>query len=237
MAIDAKRLQIREKIGDLFDVRLFVNRGVGSDEESGSLGRLDAFDRFAEHAIALDADIVRLFEAVEVNVEEQARRGLEVAEVLANEHTVGAKIDVLFAGKNFAGQAANFGINHRLAAADGNNRRAAFIDRLQALLDGQHLVDRGFVFANAAAAGAGKIARVQRLEHHHQRKLLRPSDALASEISRHARGQAQRNSHPLPPSPIRCFISSAGICKAKDLRRPLRMLSKRASAYSGNEFR
>src|SRR5579862_210868 len=237
VAIDAECLEISEKIGNLFDVRLFVNCGVGGDEKTRSLGCLDAFDCFAEHAVALNADIVSLFEPIEVDVEEQAGGRREIAEMLANKHTVSAKVDVFFAGKNFVGQAANLGINHGLAAANGNNRRAAVVNRLQALLNGEHLVDGGLVFANAAAASAGEIAGVERFEHHHQRKLLRPGNALASEITRHARSEAKRNSHPLPPSLIRCFISSAGICKAKDLRRPLRMLSKRASAYSGNEFR
>src|SRR5579862_522693 len=237
VAIDAECLEISEKIGNLFDVRLFVNRGVGGDEKTRSLGCLDAFDCFAEHAVALNADIVSLFEPIEVDVEEQARSGREIAEMLANKHTIGAKVDVFLARKDFVSQAANLGINHRLAAANGNDGRAAIVNRLQALLDGKHFVDRGFVFANAAAASAGEIAGVERFEHHHQRKFLRPSDALASEITRHARSEAKRNSHPLPPSLIRCFISSAGICKANDLRRPLRMLSKRASAYSGNEFR
>ena len=86
--------------------------------------------------------------------------------------------------------AANLGINHRLAAADGDDRRAAIVNRRQALFDGEHFVDRGLVFADAAAAGAGEIAGVERFEHHGQRKLLRPGDALASEITRHARSEA-----------------------------------------------
>ena len=112
MAIDAQRLQVGEEVGDLLDVGFFVDRGVGSDKKTRRLRRLDTFDRFAEHAIALDANIVRLFEAVEVNVEEETRGRLEIAQVLANEHAVGAKVDVLLARENFAGQPANLGINH-----------------------------------------------------------------------------------------------------------------------------
>ena len=190
MAIDAESLQVGEKVGDLFDVCLFVNCSVGSDEKTRRLGCFDAFNCFAENAIALDANIVSLFEAVQVDVEEQARRRREVAKMFADKHTVGAKVDVLFAGKNFVGQAANLRVNHRLATADRNDRRAAVVNRLQALLDGEHLVDGGLVFANAAAACAGEIAGVKRFEHHHQRKFLRPSDAFASEITRHTRSEA-----------------------------------------------
>ncbi len=76
-------------------------------------------------------------------------------------------------------QPADLRIDHRLAAADGDDRRAALVRRRQALLDRHDFVDRGFVLADAAAARAGQVAGVQRLEHHHHRKFLRAAKALA----------------------------------------------------------
>ena len=126
---------------------------------------------------------MRLFEAVEMDVKEKARSGLEFVEALADEHSVSAEINVLFALQNFGCEAANFGIDHGLAAADGNDGSAAIIERGEALFDSQHFVDGGFVFADAAAARARKIARVQRLEHHHQRKFFFPADFFPCEIA------------------------------------------------------
>src|SRR5690242_17749627 len=152
VAIDAERAQVSEEFGDFLDVGFLINRGVGADEEARSLGGLDAGDGFAEDAVALDAEIVSLLEAVQVDVEEKARSGLQLGEALFDEHAVGAKVDVPLARKNLLHQAANFGIDERFAAADGDDGRAAVFQSRDALLNREHLVDRGFVFADAAAA-------------------------------------------------------------------------------------
>jgi hypothetical protein len=90
----------------------------------------------------------------------------------------------------FFHQAVEFGINHGLAAAKRNDWGAAIIYRFQAFFDRQHFVDGGFVFANAATAGASKIAGMQRFEHHHQRVLLCAAHLLIGQIPGHAGGQA-----------------------------------------------
>ncbi len=182
-----------------------------------ALAALMPSNGFAEHAVALDADIVRLLETVEVHVEEQTRGGLEFREPLADEHAVGAEVDVLLAREDFARQPPDFGIDHRLAAADGNDRRSAIVHRRQALLDRQNFVDRRLILANAAAARAGEIAGVQRLEHHHEREFLLAAEALAREIARHVGGQAKRNSHPLPPMSVSILYFFSGNLHADKL--------------------
>ncbi len=82
------------------------------------------------------------------------------------------RIDVLVALQNARHQFADLRIHHRLAAADGNHRRAALIHRRQALFERHALGDGGFVFANAPAARAGEIAGVQRLQHQHDGEAL-----------------------------------------------------------------
>ena len=155
VAVDAQRLQISKKVRNLFDIGFLIDRGVGSDQETCSLSRLDAFNRFAEYAIAFDADVVRLLKSVQMHVEKEPRGRLELFQSLANEHSVGAQVNVFFAIENFFAQAIELGINHGLAAAERNDGRAAIIHGFQAFLHRQHLIDRGFIFANAAAAGAG----------------------------------------------------------------------------------
>src|ERR1700740_2273191 len=107
MAVDAQGLEIREKLGNLLDVRLLVDGGVRRDQEAGGLGSLDSVDGFTEDAVALNTNVMRLFEAVEVHVEEEARGRLEVAQMFANEHAIRAQVDVLFAPEDFAGQGAD----------------------------------------------------------------------------------------------------------------------------------
>ena len=46
------------------------------------------------------------------------------------------------------------------------------VDGGQAFLDAELFLDGRLVFADAAAAGAGQVAGVQRLEHQHQRETL-----------------------------------------------------------------
>ena len=66
--------KIGEKLGNFLDVGFLVNSGVRGNQESRRFGRLDSLDGFAEHAIALDANVVRLLQAVQMHVKEQAAK-------------------------------------------------------------------------------------------------------------------------------------------------------------------
>ena len=61
----------REQLVDLVEVGFLVDRRVGADQEAGLLGGLDALDGVLEDAVALDGLVVRLLQAVEVDVEEE----------------------------------------------------------------------------------------------------------------------------------------------------------------------
>ena len=65
----------------------------------------------------------------------------ELVQPLLDEHAVGAEVDVLAALEDAADQLADLRIDHRLAAADADDRRAALVHRGQALLDGELLLD------------------------------------------------------------------------------------------------
>ena len=53
---------------DLFHVGLLVNGGVGRDLVAENLRHLNREDAFLEHALALDDQIMRVFQSVDVHV-------------------------------------------------------------------------------------------------------------------------------------------------------------------------
>ena len=128
-------------------------------------------------------------------VEEETRRRFEFPKPLANEHSIRAQVDVLPAAENLTDKPAQIGIDHGLAPADGHDWRTAFVQRRQALLDGELFLDGIRVFANAPATRAGEIARMQGLQHHDKWKFLSSAQALACDVGRHARSQSPGKSH------------------------------------------
>ena len=64
-----------------------------------------------------------------------------------------------------------------------DHRRAAFVDRLEALRHRQTLVEDLVGVVDLAAAGAGEVAAEQRLQHEHERVALNPAQMLAHHIS------------------------------------------------------
>src|SRR5205823_6552927 len=90
----AERLQVAEQVDNLAQIGLLVDGCIRADQEPGSLGRLDPFNRLAEDARTLDAHVVSGFQTVEMHVEEKTRRWLEFVQAPADEHAVGAQVDV-----------------------------------------------------------------------------------------------------------------------------------------------
>ncbi len=78
----------------------------------------------------------------------------------------------------------DFGMHERLAAGDGDHGRAAFVDRAEALLGREVLLEHMRGILDFAAAGAGQVAAKQRLQHEHQRVALAPLQALLEDIRR-----------------------------------------------------
>ena len=89
-------------------------------------------------------------------------------------------------------------VEQGLAAGDGNGGRAAFVDRVHALLIGQALVQDLVGIIDLAAAGAGQVAAEQRLQHQHQRIFL-ARQMLLDDIGADLGGLAERKTHDLSP--------------------------------------
>ena len=121
--------------------------------------------------------------------------GAELVQPLLGEHAVGAEVDVLAALEDAGHQGADLGVDHRLAAADAHDGGAGLVHGIQALLDGEAVLEVGGVFADAPAAGAGEVAGVQRLEHQHEREARRAGQLVLGHVADHVGRQAQGESH------------------------------------------
>ena len=139
-------------------------------------------------------------------------------QVLLNKHAVRAQVDVLAASQDAADEAADFRINQRFAAANADNWRTALIDRGEALLDAEFLLDGLGIFADPAAAGTRQVAGVQRFKHQHQRKALLPGQLLACDVADHRGGEGERKTHAnlLFRSRSREAVCSPGRCERAD---------------------
>src|SRR5262249_23712001 len=126
---------------------------------------------------------------------EEPRGRLELVQPFLDEHAVGAQVDVLALLEDLADEPADFGIDHRFAAADADDGGAAFVDGGEAFLNGQLLLDGRFVFADAATAGAGEVASVERLEHEDEGKPLLAGDLFLGDVADHRGGEAEGKTH------------------------------------------
>ena len=73
-------------------------------------------------------------------------------------------------------------MDQRLAARNGDHRRAAFIDRVETLLHRQALVQNRIGIIDLAATDAGEIAPEQRFQHQHQRIALASGEPLFQHV-------------------------------------------------------
>ena len=129
-------VRIGEELVELRHVGFLEDRGVGADQETGLLGRLDAVDRRVEDPLALDGDVVVLPHAVEVDVEEEACGcGLNSPSFLRMNMPLVQRMTTFFRSRILATSSPMPGIDHRLAAADRDDRGAALVDGGQAFVD------------------------------------------------------------------------------------------------------
>ena len=140
---------------------------------------LIAGDRLLEAALHAHRLVVMLLEAVEMHGEEQIGRRLEQVQLLLQQQRVGAQRDELLARHDAFDDLADLLVDQRLAAGDRHHRRAAFVDRVEAFLHRQALVQDRVRIIDLAAADAGEIAAEQRLQHQHERIALAARQAAA----------------------------------------------------------
>src|SRR4029078_10569323 len=129
-----------EKSGDVLR-RVTVEDGrVDVDFKALRLRRPDGRNRYLEDPFLRNRFVMMLFHAVEMDGEEQIGRWLEQMQLLFEKQRVGAERNEFFSRDNSFDDLADFLVNKRLTARNGDHWSAAFIDRLQALSDREALV-------------------------------------------------------------------------------------------------
>ena len=120
--------------------------------------------------------------AIEVNrpVEVAVRR--VAVEVFAKKKRVGADGHEFPSGDRALHDLGKILVQQRLAARDHHDRRAAFVDRREAIGERQTLVEDLVRIIDLAAARASEIAAEQGFEHQDERKALASRQALAHHI-------------------------------------------------------
>ena len=121
--------------------------------------------------------------------------GQVILQLLPHEHAVRADIDDAALREQPGHQFLDLGIDQRFAAANRNHRRAALLRGRQAILEGHHVLEAGGILANAATAGAGQIAGVERFELQHQGKPGRAQDLVLDDVTGDLDRQRERESH------------------------------------------
>ena len=117
--------------------------------------------------------------------EERVR--LEQIDLFFEQQRVGTEIDEFLAGDDALDDLLDLAVEQRLAAGDDDDRRAAFIDRLEAFRDAEALIEDRVGIIDLAAAGARQVAAKQRLEHEHQRVASASRQLLADDVGADAR--------------------------------------------------
>jgi hypothetical protein len=105
---------------------------------------------------------------VEVDVDRDSLVGLDLAEhALVEQQRVGAKIDVLPPGDDPVDELLELRVDRRLSAAQRHRPRPAVIQRLEADIHREAVLELPGVPLHRAAE-TGQIAGPERLEHHHE---------------------------------------------------------------------
>ena len=93
---------------------------------------------------------------------------------------VRAEINVLLPRDQTFDNLVDLGMHQRLAAGNGNHRRAAFVHRLEALFRREIHLQNVRRILNFSAARARQIAAEQRFQHQHQRIAAAPASFCLS---------------------------------------------------------
>src|SRR5262245_58621142 len=136
-----------------------------------------------------------LFEAVQMNREEQVGRRLEQVQLLLQQQRIGAERDEFLPGHDAFNDLADLLVDERLAARDRDPGGAALVDRVEALLDGEPAIQDRVGIVDLAAAEAGEIAAKQRLQHQHQRVTFAAQELLLEDVGAESDLPVKRNSH------------------------------------------
>ena len=110
---------------------------------------------------------------------------------------IGAQIDELLARDDAGDNLRHFLVNQRLSAGNGDDGRAAFIDRAQCVFHADPFLQDFLGIVDFPAAGTGEIALKQGLQHEHQRIALVAAKLAPGDITGDLVHLKQWNGHAL----------------------------------------
>ena len=113
----------------------------------------------------------------------RVNRGEVILHFLPHEHGVRADVNDTALFEQAGDEFLDLRINQRFAAANADHRRVTFLRHRETFFQRHHVLEVRGVFADAAAAGAGEIARVQRFELQHHGKLRRPAQFVFDDVT------------------------------------------------------
>ena len=149
------------------------------------------------NAVPAHRFVVLLAKPVHVDAEAQKLRRLEQPrfQLLLQQNGVGAEVDVLLPFDEGLRQLPDVRVHQRLPPGNAHDRRSALVDGAQALLQRQVLLDDLRRVLDLPAAGAGKVATEERLQHEHQRVPLPALEFLAHNVAGDCIALRQGNGH------------------------------------------
>ena len=103
-------------------------------------GFFDGIDGDVVSAFAADGEVVLFALAVEVDGERQILAGLEEMDFLFQKQSVGAEIDIFFAGDETGDNFADLRVHERFATGDRDHGGAAFVDGAETFFGGKILL-------------------------------------------------------------------------------------------------
>ncbi len=193
--LDAERADLVEEGRDPFRLRIVEQSAVDGDAEALGFGELQGRHGAIEDALLADRFVMRLPVAIEMDRPVEIAVGLEPVDLLLEQQRIGADGDVFAACDGALNDFGQFLVQQRLAAGDDEDRRAAFVERFQALIDRNAEIEDLVRIIDLAAAGASKIAAIKRLQHQHEREALAPHQLLLGDIGADLRHLQDGNTH------------------------------------------
>src|SRR5918912_950573 len=106
----------------------------------------------------------------------------ELIDLLLEQQRIRAEVDKLLAGKNAFDDLVDLAVQERLATRNDDDRRATFIDSVEAFGDAQALIEDRIGVVDLTATGTGQVAAEQRLQHQHERVAFHAAQMRALNI-------------------------------------------------------
>ena len=204
---DAELFGVIEECRDVLGGMAVEDRAVDVDRETFGLGGLDRGHGLLKAALHAHRLVVMMLEAVEMHREEQIGRRLEQMQLLFQEQRIGAQRNEFLARHDAFDDVADLLVDQRLAARNGDHRRAAFVDGVEAFLDRKALVEDSVGIIDLAATETREIAAEQRFEHEDERVALASFQALPHHIGADDGLLSQRYTH--GPDPLQSVLVCA----------------------------